>query len=144
MTAVATGAADEPRLSSEPPSGALLRATGCTACAVCVKGCPSGALALDGGPTVLTLTQDAARCTDCAECVRLCPEDALSRVRALTWEDLRDRTAVRPLATVAAVTCARCGQAVAVRHADHGLCPVCAYRREHPFGSALPPHLARR
>lgn len=141
--AAAAVAADESRLSSEPPSGALLSATGCTACAVCVKGCPSGALALTGGPTVLTLTQDAARCTDCPECVRLCPEDALSRVRSLTWEDLRDR-AVRPLATVAAVTCARCGQAVAVTHAEHGLCPVCAYRREQPFGSTLPPHLAHR
>lgn len=136
-------AAGEPALSSAPPSGALFEATGCIACAVCVKGCPTGALAIDGDPPVLTLTQDASRCTDCGECVRLCPEDALRRVRPLTWQDLRERT-LRPLATAQTVACARCGQAVAVARADHGLCPVCAYRRRNPFGSTLPPHLVDR
>lgn len=135
-------AAGEPHLASAPPRGALLRATGCTACAVCVKGCPTSALALDG-ETVLTLVQDASRCTDCGECVRLCPEQALERVRPLTWQDLQDRVAL-PLATVETVPCARCGQPVATGRAEGGLCPVCAYRRRNPFGSTLPPSLAQR
>ena len=133
----------ESHLASAPPAGALLSATGCTACAVCVKGCPTGALAVDGDPPVLTLTQDASRCTDCGECVRLCPEHALERVRSLTWQDLRER-AVLPLATVDTVPCARCGQPVPADRVDHGLCPVCAYRRKNPFGSTLPPSLSQR
>ena len=140
---VAGPGGDEPRLSSAPPAGAVFRTTGCVACAVCVKGCPTGALAIDEEQLVLTLTQDASRCTDCGECVRLCPENALERVRRLTWQDLRERS-VRPLAAVATVACVRCGQAVSTDRADHGLCPVCAYRRRNPFGSALPPNLARR
>lgn len=135
--------AGEPHLASAPPAGALLAATGCTTCAVCVKGCPTGALAIGGEPPLLTLTQDASRCTDCGECIRLCPERAVTRVRPLTWQDLRERT-VRPLATVETVACTRCGQPVPTARAENGLCPVCAYRRRNPFGSALPPSLTQR
>jgi ferredoxin len=133
----------EAHLSSAPPAGAVFAATGCTACAVCVKACPAGALAIGGQPPSLTLIQDVSRCTDCGECVRLCPEEGLARLRPLTWQDLQERT-MRPIASVETVACARCGQATAVTRVDHGLCSVCAYRRKSPFGSTRPPNLAHR
>lgn len=136
--------AGEPRLASAPPPGVLLAAAGCTACGVCVRGCPAEALALDETDAGRLLRQDVARCTDCGECLRLCPEGALTRAGPVSWRDVRERT-VRTLATVTVVaTCRRCGQPLPDGRGEAGLCPVCAYRRAHPFGSVAPPGAARR
>lgn len=136
--------AGEDHFASAPPPGVLLAATGCTACGVCVRGCPVGALALDdeGGPRVLT--QDVSRCIDCGECLRLCPDGALDRARPVTWRDLRERRVVTLATVTGVVTCRRCRQPIPDGVGEEGLCPVCAYRRAHPFGSAVPPGSARR
>ncbi|HEU4643690.1 MAG TPA: FAD-dependent oxidoreductase [Gemmatimonadaceae bacterium] len=56
----------------------------CTSCGRCVRACPHGAFAIDGGsPPRLRLDQDA--CTRCGVCVPSCPEGAIAMLRAV-WE----------------------------------------------------------
>ncbi len=130
-------------LASAPPDALLLAASGCTACGVCVKACPPRALSLEPVGSGQALREDVALCTACGDCLRLCPQDALSSRGAATWGDVRDRT-VLTLATVPmAAPCSRCGAPLSEGAGHDGLCPVCAYRKAHPFGSAMPPGAAR-
>lgn len=124
------------------PSGALLDAPGCTACGTCVRACPEGALALVDVPGTadLLLRQEVAACTGCARCVDLCPAHALVAAPADGWGGVLDG-GLRDVARVATRACARCGAAFGGAASEaHGpaLCPVCAFRRAHPFGSAAP------
>ncbi len=45
----------------------------CTACRTCEKGCPAGAIKVDGVPHF-----DAGKCINCYCCYELCPEHAIS------------------------------------------------------------------
>ncbi|HJU88184.1 MAG TPA: FAD-dependent oxidoreductase [Gemmatimonadaceae bacterium] len=62
----------------------------CTGCGKCVKTCKTGALRLEGEPTLAVVEQD--RCTRCGDCVSSCPEGAIAIVRAV-WEN---RLALEP------------------------------------------------
>ena len=127
-------------------AGIHLHVSGCTACNVCVQACPRGALELtastsENGMTLHQLTQTAELCRSCQACVRFCP------VQAITPGKQHDLSAVLEgerelLARVTTRSCPRCG---AVHPADQGeLCSVCAYRQSNPFGSQLPPELAKQ
>lgn len=117
---------------------ASLEATGCTACGVCVRVCPTGALTLqqgDSGSGLFALEHKASRCDDCGRCVALCPTSALIRTGQGNWASLLDETS-RTLATGAVRRCARCGASFA--EPDPGrYCPPCAFRLANPFGSRL-------
>jgi ferredoxin len=52
-------------------------AENCEGCGACVESCQFGALALDGGRSIV----DLERCMGCGVCVDLCPNDALALVR---------------------------------------------------------------
>jgi electron transport complex protein RnfB len=51
----------------------------CSACGVCAKRCPFGAITIDGAARV-----DALRCAGCGVCTVGCPNDALTLVRVET------------------------------------------------------------
>ncbi len=108
----------------------------CTACGVCARVCPTGALKLDTQPDEFRLTCAVPRCTDCGACVDLCEPAALSRDGAPTFAEI---IAPEPLVLRAGALkrCTRCG----ARFADaieKNLCPVCEFRLRHPFGSTSP------
>ena len=126
------------------PSASLV-ATGCTACGVCVRACPTGAISLEkaeqtsvnGGGT-FTLTALASRCFDCGRCVALCPSGALVRAGQLDWALLADAgTGTGTIASGSVHRCARCGDDFASGQSDQ-CCPICQFRLENPFGSRLP------
>lgn len=57
-------------MASEPR--VAMRETRCIRCGRCVEGCPSGAIALEGGVPVT----DPSLCRQCLECTRLCYAEA--------------------------------------------------------------------
>ncbi|WP_158371062.1 NADH-quinone oxidoreductase subunit I [Cellulosimicrobium cellulans] len=117
----------------------VLGAPGCTACGVCVRGCPEDALRLvgtDDRPAAVVLRQDVAACTGCGGCAELCPTGALRLAPAPPWAAVVG-AGVHDVARVLTRTCARCRAPFG--GGEGGLCPVCAYRRAHPFGSSAPP-----
>ena len=118
---------------------ANLEVTGCTACGVCVRACPTAALTLeedDSGSGLFALEHLASRCDDCGRCVALCPTRALIRTGQGDWPRLLDDKS-RTLATGAVRRCAHCGASFA--ETDPGrYCPPCAFRLADPFGSRLP------
>lgn len=138
-----------PRDSAPHPAdphgpGILLRAgrgsrgTGCTACRICVATCPEGALSLRPGDELATLALAPARCSGCRACLDACPEDVLTLWRQARWsEQLQGDETILPLTTVHTTVCDRCGAHFAGSQGD--VCEVCAFRRDEPFGSHLPP-----
>jgi ferredoxin len=97
----------------------------CTACLVCGKRCPTGALsAHDDGRTALSISYEPALCTDCGLCGALCPVRAVEiRPAHLTQEVSAPRTTLmlrrlRP--------CDLCGTTFAPDTVDATACPICA------------------
>jgi ferredoxin len=131
----AAAPASPPPADADHPAVSLV-AGACTACGVCVKACPHGALELltTGSATVLRHHVDACRAD--LSCVQLCPPGVLGVAGRLPLIDLA-RTTVTELATVATARCQRCG---ALHPAAEGtLCAVCSARAADVFGSFTPP-----
>ena len=122
----------------DPPPSWTLQVSTCSVCGVCVAACPHRALALTPDPAdanLLALTQDLARCEADGICLKLCPPQALSVQGHPTWAEIHDG-ATRTLTAVNTKVCPSCHNRFP---ADTGeLCPLCAFRQDHPFG-ALPP-----
>ena len=138
-------AGDQPRLDmpdDAPGPGVQLAADGCTAQGQCVQACPQGALQLTHAGTASTLHLDVSLCDGCRRCIEFCDQRALTVEAPAPWSALLDDEPT-PLATVATRTCERCRVAFHPE-ADETLCPVCAMRRENPFGSTLPPEAIER
>ena len=127
-------------------SGIRLSVEGCTACGVCVNSCPQQALTLSrtqtpDGATIHQLSHLADKCRACQACVRFCPVQAITPGAQMHLHDaLEART--YPLARVATRICKHCGMVFPACQGE--LCSVCAFRDENPFGSRIPPELARQ
>ncbi|WP_407342657.1 NADH-quinone oxidoreductase subunit I [Pengzhenrongella phosphoraccumulans] len=129
-------------LADVPAPALRLAASGCTACGVCVQACPAGALVLRHGPggeqvSISTLLHDPAACNGCTRCIDLCPEHVLVSAGRWAWDRLLVDAEI-PVVTVTTALCARCSTSFPVSSGER-LCPVCTFRRHHPFGSTLPP-----
>jgi ferredoxin len=125
-----------PGLATIAAGAAVLEANGCTACGVCVRACPVGALSLDSNGREAVLAVTVAACADCGRCVDLCPPHALTRRGAASWAALLAEREPHPLARIGTRHCVRCGAAFPASGSGE-LCDVCAFRRNNPFGSRL-------
>lgn len=116
--------------------GVRLSATGCVACGVCVRACPTGALELIHQEDASWVVENLDRCRTAGECVRLCPEHVMWMVGETSLADLLDTPRIT-VARVPTAACTRCG----MRHpSDEGdLCRTCTFRAKNPFGSVIPP-----
>jgi len=109
----------------------------CTACGMCARICPTGALRMlegDGGAYYLVLR--AGACVDCGLCLTYCEPGALHAGSTPTLADLLCAQPV-VLAIGSLRKCKKCGARFAGTE-EQKLCPVCEFRRRNPFGFRLP------
>jgi ferredoxin len=106
----------------------------CTACGICARVCPTGALQLDSDETAYSLTFLPGVCTGCRACLDLCEPEALysSGVPSVAEFLEPERYVVR---TGQFQRCRKCGARIT---GDRDICPTCDFRRQNPFGYQLP------
>ena len=122
--------------------GVRLEVGDCTACGVCVRACPQGALVLNHEVGRSVLAQRPDSCRGDRTCIAVCPEQVVVATNA--WP-LAAAVAGTPhvLAVVATRECRRCRTPYpALSHPD--LCPMCRIRTRRPLGSVLPPETLER
>ncbi|MCC7208759.1 MAG: 4Fe-4S binding protein [Anaerolineae bacterium] len=114
----------------------------CTACDLCARICPTGALELHKAEDAFALRFVAADCTNCGLCVEACSAGALSRSGAPSLPEVLQGECAT-LRSGPLQRCAKCHAAFSGDARD-GLCPLCAARREQPFGAAIPDAVLKR
>jgi ferredoxin len=114
----------------------------CTACGVCARACPTGALRFEDRESSFRLTFSARACTDCGACLDLCEPNALARDGVPTIAELMSAEPV-VLRSGTLRKCEKCGAKFA---GDSGgkLCPTCDFRVHNPFGSRMPARTKRQ
>ena len=98
--------------TSLPISNLQINPTRCTACGLCAKFCPTGALNFlsDGQSFALTFQPSLCLGPDCNVCVPACPEQAVSPQPFTESPDLFTK---KPLAAGDLTSCQRCKQPIA-------------------------------
>lgn len=121
---------DQPMPGSD--FAALTISDACTACTTCVRICPTGALEFARNEEAFQLTFSAAACVNCGLCIKYCEPGALQHGGSPSIGIV-----IAPYAAIlhegALTRCSRCNTPFA-GHSDDGLCPICTYRRQNPFG----------
>ena len=56
----------------------------CNNCGLCVNGCPTGALRIEGGK----ITYDRSLCCFCDQCIKICPHGSCPRITEMTPEEV--------------------------------------------------------
>lgn len=111
----------------------------CTACGVCARICPTGALKYSASEDdTYRLSFTCAACIDCGACLKVCRPAALQRADATLGDVLSTEAIILREGTLRA--CTQCGARFAA-DIDGELCFVCEFRRANPSGSRLPPRV---
>jgi len=92
------------------PLGVPRTGEGCTACGVCTRNCPAGALTLSHGVGSTDLVLDPAACTGCRVCVQTCPESVLDVDLGVDLDLLAGGCV--PIARITSAVCPDCGESV--------------------------------
>jgi ferredoxin len=126
------------------PGIAFLKPSGdCTACEVCARVCPTGALMIEKDTDRFRLRFRVGQCTGCNLCVDLCDANALAwDDSAASVSEILDPEPIN-LHVNSLHKCKKCGARFA-GEPDNGFCPVCAFRRKNPFAAVLPEALRAR
>lgn len=120
-------------------------AESCSACGACARVCPNGALAVSGPDEVhFRLEITRAACTGCEVCAHVCDAEAITIDHAPTFAEIfGPEEAQTVLYTAELIRCERCNAPFSATPGTK-LCPVCEYRRTHPFGAVVPPSLIKK
>ena len=127
----------DPSKSSLEDLGWIRLAAGsdCNACGVCARACPTGALEFTTSEIdQYELLFHPKDCVDCGICLDLCQPAALKREKLLLVDFLAEKHPM--LVSGFLKKCRRCGAKVAEVNTD-GLCGICDFRRQNPFGSKI-------
>lgn len=101
----------------------------CTACAACVRVCPTGALQSTRASQSFALSFTPSACINCSLCQIACPSHAIAFHREARFTDLlQDQSEV--IVTVEMAWCGVCGESMPA-HAGE-LCPTCDRRQTVP------------
>ncbi len=100
----------------------------CSACMVCPKTCPTGALEDHSDRGARRISFDPAFCTNCSLCQQICPQDA---IRPRLAQSVAKATAPRAVLMHRATRqCEVCRSGFVPSDPASRLCPVCANERE--------------
>ncbi len=113
-----------PITASFPVSDVTIDPQRCTACELCARFCPTGALQFLSDGQSFALTFQASLClgTDCNICQLACPEKAVSLPTISITPDLLTK---RPLVAGELTECKQCGQLIAAGSALPDTCFAC-------------------
>ena len=117
-------------------------ADGCSACGLCARVCPTGALAVEITDDHFEVIFSAAQCTDCGICTRFCGPGVLQHYGAPTYDDVL-APELWLLHEGSLDHCNKCGAPYAAEPGET-LCPICRVRRKNPFGLQMPEALRQR
>jgi len=110
----------------------------CSACGLCARFCPTGALKFAADESHFVLRFVMAACVDCTICALICPDDAVS----FTYESpISALVETEPSILLAGnlVPCARCSQPVAGEPEEDVTCYVCrSPRPQEALSRGLP------
>jgi formate hydrogenlyase subunit 6/NADH:ubiquinone oxidoreductase subunit I len=110
----------------------------CSACGVCARACPTGALHFKQHESRFRLEFSPLECIDCAICQQVCTEDAIKISHNPTVSEICKQDRFQRLIEGDLSRCARCNVLFSPKQ-DEVYCPTCNYRMQHPFGSRMPP-----
>ncbi len=118
----------------------LLVSGACTACGSCARACPTAALKLSHNveKTRYRLAFSPQACVACEACLHVCAPEAIEANAAPTFGQVFGSPEPLVLSEGDVSRCTQCKTYFA-SSPGQTLCPVCDFRRKHPFGSMLPP-----
>lgn len=116
----------------------------CTACGTCGRACPTEALRFEKDEETMTfsIAFSARDCIGCDLCEQVCLPNAITLNHAPNFEQVFGVKEPVIAESGTMVRCERCKTLMAEREGVK-LCPLCEYRRTHPFGSMLPKKVAK-
>ena len=112
----------------------------CTACGVCVRACPTGALQFttDDEGSYFELDFLAQYCIGCRLCAHTCFPNAIVVENSPRFSQVFGSKEPSHLCQGDLSHCQNCNTVFKARSGVQ-LCPACDYRKTNPFGSRLPP-----
>ena len=113
----------------------------CTACGVCARACPTGALQMASDNASFQLLFTSQACIDCHVCHHFCTPQAITINSADQYDQIFNANSDQILQEGDLTRCAKCNTLFAA-HTGGQLCPTCEFRRQNRFGTAIPSGLA--
>jgi ferredoxin len=111
----------------------------CTACGVCARVCPTGALQFTSQEDLhFQLGFDPKICIGCGACMVVCKPQAIDMQATPTFEQVFGSQEPVTLTSGDLAHCEHCKTTFTTRSGSR-LCPLCEFRQKNPFGSLLPP-----
>jgi ferredoxin len=116
----------------------------CTACGACGRACPTQALKFNKNEQEMTFSISfaAQNCIDCGLCDHVCLPDAITFNHQPAFEEVFAAKEPAIAESGELIRCERCKSLTAKREGVK-YCPLCEYRRIHPFGSLMPKKIVK-
>ncbi|MEJ2302282.1 MAG: 4Fe-4S dicluster domain-containing protein [Anaerolineales bacterium] len=112
----------------------------CTACEACARACPTGTLQFERNEVDRSyrLSFVSESCIGCEICLHVCAPAAIEVSHKPSFHEIFGQSGAVVLQEGELSRCRKCNIYFAARPGVQ-LCPLCEFRRSHPFGSMMPP-----